>query len=150
VSGTELEEILALVQRVLPDPSGFAERLVQQAVVWWADQSRTGDAAADGAHQLDDDRTIAVTPEPSRVALHESNKLLAAALGACECWGDDRDCGRCAGQGASGWLEPDADLFQLFVGPAVERLSTTFGRDDAVTTTTGRQERRPYATGGMT
>jgi len=140
VSGTELEEILALVSRVLPDPSGYADRLIEQALGWVAEQSRAGGAIPAAAHLGGDgSRTIRVEPEPPREAPHELNDLLASALGACECWGDDTDCRRCAGLGTSGWLEPDADLFQLFVGPAVERLSATSGA------TTSRP-RRPVAT----
>jgi hypothetical protein len=140
VSGTELEEILALVSRVLPDPSGYAERLIEQALGWVAEQSRAGGAIPGAAHLgAGESRTIRVEPEPPREDRHELNDLLASALGACECWGDDTECRRCAGLGASGWLEPDADLFQMFVGPAVERLSTT---PDSSTS----RPRRPVAT----
>jgi hypothetical protein len=146
VSGTELEQILSLLQRVLPDPSGFAERLVEQALGWVAEQSRTGEAVTGAPHRDRDDRTIVVEPEPSRQAPPEFNELLAAALGACECWGDDTSCRRCSGHGGSGWLEPDADLFQMFVGPAVERLSTTHGRGVVPTTSARSRPRRPVPT----
>jgi hypothetical protein len=46
----------------------------------------------------------------------------AAALGACYlCWGDDPGCEYCAGHGTPGWIEPDPELFELYVEPALAR-----------------------------
>jgi hypothetical protein len=35
----------------------------------------------------------------------------------------DVDCRDCGGEGASGWIEPDVELFREFAGPALARLS---------------------------
>ena len=49
--------------------------------------------------------------------------LLAAALGACECWGLRANCDLCWGQGSAGWIQPDPELFEEFVQPAIARRS---------------------------
>jgi hypothetical protein len=53
----------------------------------------------------------------------DTTLVLAAALGACDCWGMVADCSVCAGAGTSGWTEPDVELFREFVGPALARIS---------------------------
>ena len=54
----------------------------------------------------------------------DRNSLLAAALGACDCWGVDDVCPFCEGFGATGWTRPDRALFAEFVYPAVRALAT--------------------------
>ena len=51
--------------------------------------------------------------------LKTRNSLLAAALGACECWADDHDCDVCDGVGRPGWDRPDKQCFDEFVRPAI-------------------------------
>jgi hypothetical protein len=125
VTTTDLDDVQDLLRRVLPDPSGFAERLLQQATEKWSGRG-LGEAVPDLANALGHD-TVVVTPSSSDDAPHdvvnECNLLLAAALGACRCWGMQSTCPLCKGCGSSGWVEPEQDLFQEFVGPAVERLS---------------------------
>jgi hypothetical protein len=128
---TELDEVQALLERVLPDPSGFAQRLVMQAMTRWG-QSASSDAFYQGGNDFyaagATERTRAGTTvvPPDEVIVDEApidtNLLLAAALGACECWGLRRECPICAGQGSSGWTLPDGELFEEFVRPAVVRL----------------------------
>ncbi len=45
--------------------------------------------------------------------------LLARALGACDCWGEDPACEHCAGRGRAGAYACNPELFALFVLPAV-------------------------------
>lgn len=104
VSTSELAEVEAVLERLLPDPRGYAERLLHQAVAKWS-----GADAPDG--------TLVVT-DPT---LADSNLILASALGACECWGDDTHCVACGGLGMPGWASPDQELFDALVTPAVER-----------------------------
>jgi hypothetical protein len=129
---TELDEIQALLERVLPDPSGFAQRLLVQAMARWGQSASPGASpfyrGANGVY-------TASAPERTRagktvvsaddVIVDETpvdiNLLLAAALGACECWGLRQECPMCWGQGSSGWIQPDAGLFEEFVQPAVFR-----------------------------
>ena len=53
----------------------------------------------------------------------ERNGALAAALGACECWGERVECLVCYGTGRPGWIPPDPLLFSRFVRPAVKMVS---------------------------
>lgn len=55
--------------------------------------------------------------------LVERNGVLAAALGACDCWGDHADCEVCHGAGRPGWTFPDKQLFAHFVRPALNAVS---------------------------
>jgi hypothetical protein len=130
---TELEEVQALLERVLPDPSGFAQRLLMQAMARWGQSTVSGASAFYPGG--DDFYTAAATPKtrtsktvitPDQVIMDgapiDTNLLLAAALGACECWGLRRECQLCGGQGCAGWAQPDAELFEEFVQPAAARL----------------------------
>jgi hypothetical protein len=114
---SELDEVTALLERVLPDPAGFAERLVQQVVTQWAgvDLPPGEPVVVRGEAQARDDR---VGP-----AIADIQQVLAAALGACDCWGLAANCPVCDGEGGSGWAEPDLELFGEFVGPALLRIS---------------------------
>jgi hypothetical protein len=59
------------------------------------------------------------------VELREQYRRLAAALGACaRCWGDDPRCRECGGAGTSGFFDPDPELFEWYVVPAVRRVRT--------------------------
>ena len=131
---TELDEVSALLARVLPDPSGFAERLLQQVMDRWGiptdDHLGRGgsNGGSTGASEHIDAARMAFAPryQPESLdALADSNVLLASALGACDCWGLQSDCVVCKGEGSSGWTQPDVELFQAFVGPAVEKLAGT-------------------------
>lgn len=55
-------------------------------------------------------------------ALRERNEDLAAALGACACWGDDLACPACGGDGAPGWRAPDVPLLRAYALPALRHL----------------------------
>jgi hypothetical protein len=48
------------------------------------------------------------------------NAFLAAALGACECWGEDGGCRQCGGEGRAGCYEPDPAAFAAIVAPLFE------------------------------
>jgi hypothetical protein len=127
MSATELEEVQALLERVLPDPSGFAQRLLQQVVAQWGQSAEPGARAFHTAATAEGVRTSATVIPPDQPAADETpvdtNLLLAAALGACECWGLRADCRICRGQGSSGWTKPEPELFEELVGPAITRLS---------------------------
>jgi hypothetical protein len=137
MAATELEEVRALLERILPDPNAFAQRLLLQLMSQLgqsADPS-AGDfgstakafytAAAYNAGGDDAASDIVITPERSTDAEPPgvANLLLAGALGACECWGLRADCDLCRGHGSAGWTEPIPELFDEFVGPALARLS---------------------------
>jgi hypothetical protein len=145
MSATELDDVAALLERVLPDPAGFAERLFQQLVGRWGDPGQSGagnpDRAA-GAPRFDlPEMVVAPRYRPnSYESLADSNVLLASALGACDCWGLQADCAVCGGEGSSGWTQPDLALFQEYVGPAVEKLSLDDAEAAANTEPAGQPE----------
>jgi hypothetical protein len=51
----------------------------------------------------------------------ERNAALAAACGACTCFGEPH-CLDCGGEGKPGWQRPDESLFRMYVAPVLERL----------------------------
>jgi hypothetical protein len=51
--------------------------------------------------------------------LTSRNSQVAAALGACDCWGQNTSCPVCYGDGGPGWATPDEVLFNSYVGPAL-------------------------------
>lgn len=55
--------------------------------------------------------------------LLDRDGVVAAALGACQCWGEDRGCPICDGLGGPGWALPDEQLFAAYVQPAVDAAS---------------------------
>ena len=134
MSATELEEVQALLERVLPDPSGFAQRLLLQAMTQFGESAaRRGSVRLHRERLLHGGHRTRTSPRatsslplsrrtPTDEGLADTNVLLAAALGACECWGLRADCDLCQGQGSAGWTEPVPELFDEFVGPAIARL----------------------------
>jgi hypothetical protein len=150
MSTSELDEVVTLLERILPDPRGYGERVIKQAVLRWTDSAQRRPTVVPGEAQAPDGRSslldlvlreagadeeplesIAddsppeappeVTPDAVDVQL-----LLASALGACECWGLHEGCPACGGDGLPGWEAPDVDLFQEYVGPAAARLSASW------------------------
>ncbi len=157
MSKTELEDVQALLERVLSEPRAFAGRLLQQAITEYGpftepaatafyaamaeDVTASYTAMAEDVMASD---TVIVPDEWSEDEWSEdepvvTNVLLAAALGACECWGLRAECHICQGQGSAGWTQPDPELFEEFVRPAISRLSTTPAR--------GRPEHGPAKAG---
>lgn len=48
---------------------------------------------------------------------------LAKALGACEeCWGETTRCPSCRGKGKSGYFQPDRELFDRLILPALREV----------------------------
>lgn len=145
MSTTELDEVMRLLERILPDPAGYGRRLIQQVVLQWAgngeqphpvvpgesNQSAPADLLAqvlragdpyDGPGRTegaDLDDQVGESP----VYTGDVQEALAIALGACDCWGLRASCPTCGGAGLPGWTDPDPELFQKYVGPATTRLS---------------------------
>jgi len=132
--------------RVMIDPLGLVERILQQALDQLAQE---GALASDGdrppeeliATALGNRLAGLITSENSSPAsrwpsqgrhadelvvyenLVDRNSLLAAAVGACDCWGEQVECQLCGGQGVPGWVVPDKELFACYVYPAVRAVS---------------------------
>jgi hypothetical protein len=113
MSTSELADLEALLIRVLPDPMGFAERVFQEIVGRLATDTPGGG------------QPWVVTSDESSAheALVDRNVLLAAALGACDCWGQDPECLTCSGKGSAGWIQPERRLYEEYVEPANVRMS---------------------------
>src|SRR6476660_2213355 len=112
----ELGELEALLERVLPDPRGFAERVFEQIVARLTMQVPDASAAIVDSYDA-----------AAYQALVDRNMILAAAVGACDCWGYESGCPLCAGAGSAGWTLPDAGLFGEFIAPAVQRMADQSG-----------------------
>ena len=54
--------------------------------------------------------------------LREMNQQLAAACGACVCWGRFASCPRCSGLGVAGSADVDPAMFRKHVEPALLRM----------------------------
>lgn len=116
MSTSELGELETLLQRVLPDPRGFAERVFEQMMERLTQE--VPDASTTVVNGYDTE---------AHEALVDRNTMLAAAVGACDCWGYEPGCSMCGGAGSAGWTRPDAELFAEFVEPAVRRMTAPFG-----------------------
>lgn len=111
MSASELGQVEALLDRVLPDPKGFADRVFQQMVERLSSDVPGGETLGAVASHVQTDHD----------ALADRNVLLAAAVGACDCWGQEPDCPFCSGEGSAGWTVPDSRLYAEYVEPAVMR-----------------------------
>jgi hypothetical protein len=136
MSTTELDDVQALLERVLPDPSGFAQRLLLQVVTQWGPLAQPDASNSNSttntfytvtpAEDVKASETVIPPDSPTTDDMPiDTNMLLAAALGACECWGSLPTCHLCRGRGSAGWTQPDLQLFEEFVGPAIAKLSGT-------------------------
>jgi len=123
---TELDDVQALLDRVRPDPTGFAQRLLVQVMARFGDVPEPDPAI----FYTEDEPAVTMPvepvsypgPEPEAETEIDTNLVLAAALGACRCWGLRADCEVCAGQGCTGWVRPDSELFDELIQPAVARM----------------------------
>jgi hypothetical protein len=133
-----------LLGRMVPDAITFFDRVLQQA----QDQLTRDGVIAAGAKMSPDD--IVATALGNRLAgmivnedastaslpadelsyyeeLLDRNSVLAAALGACDCWGQDVTCPFCDGVGGPGWAPPDQRLFASYIRPALAAVPSTGG-----------------------
>jgi hypothetical protein len=148
-----------LLERVLVNPGAVAERVFQPVVEQlWRDGADASDddeapelviatalgnrlarAVSGGDPAAPDDwRAVpgrAVAPYEQLV---ERNAVLALALGACDCWGQQPDCPICDGAGEPGWVPPDRTMFASYVYPAVRAIKGLGASPVA-----GRRARKP-------
>lgn len=112
MSTSELADLERLLEGILANPRGFTDRVFQQL----ADRLGADHGGAPNNVVISYDSAV-------HEALVDQNVLLAAAVGACDCWGQDPACPVCAGTGSAGWTEPDRTLFEEYVAPAVTRMT---------------------------
>lgn len=89
----------------------------------------------------DGDRAAQSTRDDELV---ERNSALAAAVGACDCWGEQADCPFCDGDGSAGWVRPDKQLFARYVYPAVRKLRISNAMANGARRPTGHQMTEPH------
>jgi hypothetical protein len=139
VSGDETSTVDPGTAGAALDPAALLPRVVQQllAQILGADGAATppGDANASPedqmAHAISGWLTQLLTggdEEPTLSMLDwddllDRNSAVAAALGACDCWGEDPDCAFCGGEGVPGWARPDEECFGTYVRPALAAMS---------------------------
>jgi hypothetical protein len=141
----------SLLGRTVFDPFALAERVLQQVQDQLAhDETFTGFT---GAKPPDELLAIALGNRLARMIAKEEplvgsdrstvgrrddeladyeelvdrDNLLAAALGACVCWGQRAECPICNGAGTPGWALPDEQLYTVYVRPAVIAATTHHG-----------------------
>lgn len=128
MSTAELDAVETLLARVLADPGCFVERLLEQLMGRYTDPGGVPNAALDESTapspvwDVPSDSIGRPLGDRDVGTSNDSTLLVAAALGACDCWGTDPSCLVCHGEGVSGWTWPDVELFQEYVGPAAAKL----------------------------
>ncbi len=120
---SELAAVESLLMKVLPDPLGFAERIIGELAERLATPVAGGPNVVPGYPPPSYAAEPDAAAHPAHAVLVDRQVLLAAALGACDCWGEDVDCPECGGKGSAGWVPPDPELFAEYVVPAVRRTA---------------------------
>jgi hypothetical protein len=107
----------------LLDQLGISNPRVKQLAELFAMQAASnGNETEDSQGQLERLREENEALLEQINALSERNAALAAAVGACPCWGEDDTCETCSGEGRPGAFLPDKACFIEFVLPVVRRL----------------------------
>lgn len=109
--------------------NGFNHLLGNEQVAGWIGSQVIGFlSSGNGRHLIADLQNVMDYLEGAMTRyseLTERNAELAAALGACACWGEHEDCETCHGEGASGWLTPNQESFSELVLPTLLSMSRT-------------------------
>lgn len=109
----------------------LARMIVDDQSATVASASASGAAAADWDGQdwggPDDGQDLGQGGLALDDELLDRNLALAAALGACDCWGQESGCTVCDGAGGPGWLPPDRQLFAAYVYPAMRAVAREGG-----------------------
>lgn len=111
MSGSELRDLESLLVRAVPDPGAFGRRVMEQLMDRLA-ADPTGPTI-----------TVSAAASEQDQEMRDRDVLLAAALGACECWGRDAGCPMCAGEGGPGWTAPHPQLYHEYVAPAAAAMA---------------------------
>ncbi|MFN8080701.1 MAG: hypothetical protein U0Q19_14185 [Kineosporiaceae bacterium] len=147
---SELATVEMLLMRVLPDPMGFAERVLGELLERLATAPPgSGPTVVPGftmPNAAQPDAAASSPGEHPHQALLDRSMLLAAALGACDCWGEHGDCPTCGGEGSAGWVPPDPELFVEYVAPAVRRSTVTDLPTPTAATQSGQTRSEAVAT----
>lgn len=110
---SESDPTTALLARYLADRHATAEKAPESVV-----DERAGERQIAFEHL----RTHVTELYAELEALRVRNEQLAAAMGACSCWGDEPACSHCGGAGVPGWSAPDVLLLRVYALPALREL----------------------------
>jgi hypothetical protein len=144
----EPDELGTLLQAAVSDPLGILGRIVEQVLGQLSADPNTStySAAGTGPEALvaeaitrritgffaapdpcaSQDRLLSMRSDMQAAYYEEvldRTVCLAAALGACDCWGSAAECPICQGEGNPGWMLPDRTMFETYVQPAVTKLT---------------------------
>lgn len=110
----------SLVERLQSTPQKPVHMMLRRMLE--AKANARNPAAVDKGSELAELRKLLRAASRELKGLHERQRQLALALGACgDCWGRDYECGQCGGAGVPGWAEPDPVLFNRYVAPVLDR-----------------------------
>lgn len=128
----QLNEISRRDPRLAPIVQCLQQRLAARANIIEAEpvesepaEPETAQIAEPSNHRLRDEKLKNLTRRmyAELQMLRTRNGMLAEALGACsQCWGDDRECDYCGGEGRIGSYLISARVFEQVVGPALEQI----------------------------
>lgn len=152
MSAGETPTIDPLPSGVALDPAALIPRVVQQLLQQLlGGNGTTATLPVEGTQTAEDQLAEAISgwltqllgggaEEPLLPSLDwddllDRNSAFAAAVGACDCWGEDPDCAFCEGDGVPGWTTPDERFFDTYVRPALGVMETS-----TTTTTNGDDE----------
>jgi hypothetical protein len=137
-----------LLDHVGADPVGLLDRVLARAVGQLSGDAAAVDDGSEGspadvvAAALGDRLALLIAGDRRERELEARNRVLATALGACDCWGEDIGCPVCDGEGAPGWLLPEPRLFAAYVRPGLRALDQmdAVPADETSTTSEERKE----------
>jgi hypothetical protein len=128
----QLNEISRRDSRLAPFVQCLQQRLAAKANIIEAEpvesdpvEPQTAQIAETSNHSLRDEKIRNLTRRmyAELQMLRTRNEMLAEALGACsQCWGDDRECDYCGGEGRVGSYLISARVFEQVVGPALDQI----------------------------
>lgn len=125
---TEQTDLRSFVGEAVDDPMGAINRLGMQLIEQFLGDEQSVQAVTGRLMGLINGATADEPPYHAQSlydALVERTTVLAAALGACDCWGEMPDCPVCSGAGGAGWMTPDPVAFDVYVAPALEARKGT-------------------------
>lgn len=113
MSQSELTDLQAIIIQILPDPKAYAQRVLNQFVERTLQLTPTGP-------ELKEESAY---PDDAKESTAAQTLLIAAALGACDCWGRRPDCPACSGEGQILFFTPEASLYEQFILPVAKRMA---------------------------
>jgi len=135
------EQIMSTVQQMAEQSTDPMKRMLAQMALSKMQESsqsqsvRPGQARSENPKMVQDiqqlikmNRELLATfraLETQLTQLKDRNGFVAASLGACQCWGFDKSCPTCSGQGIPGNMEVNTDHFKQLILPFFQKIVQT-------------------------